>query len=114
MIDTTRRHGILLAATLIAAGLGACATPTTDTWSTVLPRLQPGQSTAEEVAALLGSKPRNVVATAKGNQLHQWMDGGRSLGMVFDKQSRLMSVVQAFNVPVTEADRKRLFLPPPG
>ncbi len=45
--------------------------------------------------------------------MQQWMDGGRMLGAGFDHQSRLMSVVHSSNVSITEAARKRLFLPPP-
>ncbi|MCA0240192.1 MAG: hypothetical protein LCI02_04975 [Proteobacteria bacterium] len=110
MNQPTRRTFISVAAITIA--LAGCATTGNDTWSAALPRLQPGQSTAAEVASMLGGPPRNIMTTAKGNQLHQWLDAGRSLSMVFDKQGRLLSVVQTLNVPISEADRKRLFLPP--
>lgn len=109
---------LFLRATALAATpiVAACASLGAPFDERRLADLRPGTTTGEEAAAILGGTPKQVVYTPDGGSVRIWQhitagyisNENKMAAIAFDASGRMTRVQTLINIPVTDAERRRL------
>lgn len=102
---------------VLAALVAGCATVGQGFDAGAIARLQPGQTTIDGAAQLLGAPATSTVRHDNGTVTQSWqhiaagplgVSANRSMTLIFGPDGKLVRAGHLVNVPISDADRTRL------